>query len=127
MDWEWQATDLEYVVGNYTWKHLAEVSFGMMSAKEERLLGLLTWHKGTLKQLTITGLCSREGPGIVLWLESGRCSSGRWCVHGSLIVAGEDSAWDPPLEGPLKGFTSRVKDSLMRRSEDNPLSFPEAL
>ena len=127
MGWGWQATDLEYVVGNYTWKYLEEVTFGMISAKEEQLLDFLGRHKGTLKRMTITGLVLQKGGSWDSTL-AGIRQVLKWekvCVHGTLMVAGEDSVWNLSLKGPLRSFTLRVEDFLMRRSEDNPLSFPE--
>lgn len=124
----WHAVDLEYVVGNYKWRYLEEVTLGMISAKEEQLLDFLRRHKGTLKRMTLTGLVLQRGGS---W---GSALAGirqvlKWekvCVHGSLMVAVDyHPVWSLPSEGPFMDLTRRVEDFLMRRSEDNPLLFPE--
>lgn len=90
--WIRQATDLEYVAGDYTWEYLEEVRFGMMIAKEEQLLDFVRRHKGTLKRMNLNGLVLRWGGSWDRFL-AGITQVVKWekvsLFGGSVVVVGE--------------------------------------
>ena len=90
--WIRQATDLEYVAGDYTWEYLEEVRFGMMIAKEEQLLDFVRRHKGTLKRMNLNGLVLRWGGSWHRFL-AGITQVVKWekvsLFGGSVVVVGE--------------------------------------
>ncbi|KAL9620005.1 MAG: hypothetical protein Q9160_005382 [Pyrenula sp. 1 TL-2023] len=120
-------TELRYVVGNFIWEHLEDVTFVCFEFTSKRLIDFLNRHKQTLKRLRLRNMCAgREDTWQTIADEMKAIKKWEYAsLEGQLSING--SAWTCEIEDDSPDTPNlpywEIRDYLEGRSGEKPALF----